>query len=86
MTHRKPSRPQKADYTSVGVLGRRRARRARAGRIADDRVCVTHRWREMDSNHRYLEDKLPLETDFVACITGKSGLELRRKRVGKLRV
>ena len=31
----------------------------------------------MDSNRRYLEDKLTFETDFVACITGKSGLELR---------
>ena len=31
----------------------------------------------MDSNHRYLKISHRFERDFVACITGKSGLELR---------
>jgi hypothetical protein len=44
-------------------------------------VCVTLCWRGMDSNFQYAE-----AVKLVVAPTGKSGLELRRKRAGKGRV
>lgn len=56
--------------------------------VADDfvarvrtEVCTTLRWRKKDSNFQYAS-----AVYLVVAPTGKSGLELRRKRADKRRV
>jgi hypothetical protein len=48
-----PPEPQELRSRQIGGVGRRTVQGCTG-------VCTTLRWREMDSNHRYLEDKLPL--------------------------
>ena len=36
------------------------------GTVEGPRVCMTLRWRELDSNHRYPEDKLPIRDGLLS--------------------
>ena len=50
-------------------------------------VWTTRRWREMDSNHRYPEDKLPpRHGTFVASVTGPAPKGMHFFRDAGLRV